>query len=87
MEVSNLRLRFEQRGHEISVPVLVLTPVLKVLEKGVELVVWIPLQVPVDANVPPVADLQVLSCSASICQERSESQCREGGWWDAVPHA
>ncbi len=49
--------------------VLVLAPVLKVLEQGVDLVVRVPLQMPVDADVPPVADLYVArpSSKATSC--------------------
>ena len=39
--------------------VLILAPVLKVLEEGVDLVVGVALQVPVDADVPPVANLHM----------------------------
>jgi hypothetical protein len=38
-------------------PVLVLAPVLKVLEQRVQLVVRVALQVAVDGDVPPVANL------------------------------
>ena len=38
--------------------VLILAPILKVLKERVELVVWVALQMPVDADVPPVADLR-----------------------------
>lgn len=37
--------------------VLILAPILEVLENGVALVLWILLQVPVNADVPPVTDL------------------------------
>jgi len=39
------------------VAVLILAPVLEVLEDGVELVVGVLLEVAVDGDVPPVADL------------------------------
>lgn len=54
----HLWLRLEDGGEEVAVAVLVLAPILKVLKQRVQLVVWVPLQVPVDADVPPVADLQ-----------------------------
>ena len=54
----DLRLRLQDGGEEVAVPVLILAPVLKVLEQGVQLVVGVALQVPVDADVPPVPDLQ-----------------------------
>lgn len=38
-------------------PVLILTPVLKVLKHRVQLAVWVALQVPVDADVAPVPNL------------------------------
>ena len=40
-----------------DLPVLILAPVLKVLKHGVQLAVWIPLQVTVDADIAPVANL------------------------------
>lgn len=55
--MAHLRLGLEDGGEEVAVPVLVLAPVLKVLEQGVQLVVGVALQVAVDADVPPVADL------------------------------
>ena len=54
----HLWLRFEDGGEEVAVAVLILAPVLKVLKQRVQLVVWVPLQVPVDADVPPVTNLQ-----------------------------
>mmetsp|Transcript_32953 Transcript_32953/g.72832 ORF Transcript_32953/g.72832 Transcript_32953/m.72832 type:complete len:279 (-) Transcript_32953:229-1065(-) len=50
-------LRLEHSSEEVTVAVLVLAPVLEVLEQGVQLVVRVALQVPVDADVPPVANL------------------------------
>ena len=38
--------------------VFILAPVLKVLEEWVDLVVRVALQMPVDADIPPVANLQ-----------------------------
>ena len=35
-------------------PVLILAPVLEVLEDGVNLVLWVRLEVPEDGDVPPV---------------------------------
>ena len=55
---SHLGLRLEDGREEVAVAVLVLAPVLKVLEERVQLVVGVALQVPVDADVPPVADLR-----------------------------
>ena len=46
--------------------VFVLAPVLKVLKEGVELVVRVPLQVAVDADVPPVANLQQWTMSKAL---------------------
>lgn len=47
-----------QRGsQEVAVAGLVLTPVLEVLEQGVQLVVGVALQVAVDGDVAPVANL------------------------------
>jgi hypothetical protein len=54
----HLWLRLEDGREEVAVAVLILAPVFKVLEQRVQLVVWVPLQVPVDADVPPVTDLQ-----------------------------
>ena len=53
----HLRLRLEDCGEEVAVAVLVLAPVLEILKEGVQLIVWVALQVPVDADVAPVADL------------------------------
>ena len=55
--VEELRLRLEERGEEVSVPRLVLAPVLEVLEHGVQLAVGVALQVAVDGDVSPVSDL------------------------------
>jgi len=44
-------------SEEITMPVLVLAPVLKVLKHGIQLAIWVALQVSVDADVPPVANL------------------------------
>ena len=55
--------RLEHGGEKVAVPVLVLAPVLKVLEERVELVVGVALQVAVDADVAPVADL----CGGGCC--------------------
>ena len=38
-------------------PVLILAPVLEVLEDGVNLVLWVRLEVPEDGDVPPVPNL------------------------------
>ena len=55
--VDELGPRLEARGEEVTVAVLILAPVLEVLEDGVELVVGVLLEVAVDGDVPPVADL------------------------------
>ena len=55
--VDELGPRLEARGEEVTVAVLILAPVLEVLEDGVKLVVWVLLEVAVDGDVPPVADL------------------------------
>jgi hypothetical protein len=47
----------EDGAEEVAVPVLVLAPVLKVLEQRVQLVVGVALQVAVDGDVAPVANL------------------------------
>ena len=51
------RLRLDDRGEEVAVPVLVLAPVLKVLEERVGDEVGVALQVAVDGDVAPVTDL------------------------------
>ena len=43
--------------------VLILAPVFKVLKKRIQLVVRVSLQVPVYADIPPVADLQ----TSTVC--------------------
>ena len=53
----HLRLRLQDGREEVAVAVLVLAPVLKVLKQRVQLVVRVALQVAVDADIPPVADL------------------------------
>jgi hypothetical protein len=55
--VQQLGARLEHGRQEIAVAVLVLAPVLEVLEQRVDLVVRVALQVAVDADVAPVADL------------------------------
>ena len=41
----------------LQLPVFILTPVLKILEHGIQLAVWVALQMPVYADVPPVPNL------------------------------
>ena len=55
--VDQLGLGLQARSEEVAVAVLVLAPVLKVLKQRVQLAVGVALQVPVDADVAPVADL------------------------------
>ena len=55
--VEPLRVRLEHLGQEVAVAVLVLAPVLEVLKQRVELLVGVALQVAVDGDVAPVADL------------------------------
>ena len=58
MKCWHLWLRLEEGREEVAVAVLILAPVLKVLKERVDLVIWVALQMPVDADVPPVANLQ-----------------------------
>jgi len=51
------RLGLDDRGEKVPVAVLVLAPVLKVLEERVGDEVGVALQVAVDRDVAPVADL------------------------------
>ena len=55
---AHLRPRLEDGGEEVAVAVLVLAPVLEVLEQRVQLIVGVALQVAVDADIAPVADLR-----------------------------
>lgn len=55
--VDELGAGLEARGEEVTVTVLILAPVLEVLEDGIELVVGVRLEVAVDGDVTPVADL------------------------------
>lgn len=55
--VDQLGPGLQHSGEEVAVAVLVLAPVLKVLEQGVQLVVGVALQVAVNADVAPVANL------------------------------
>jgi hypothetical protein len=52
-----LRLNQQTTALQQRPPALVLAPSLKVLEQGVELALWVALQVAVDGDVAPVADL------------------------------
>ena len=53
----HLRLRLEQCSHKVSVAILILAPVFKILKQGVQLIIWVPLKVAVDADVAPVTNL------------------------------
>ena len=55
--VDQLRARLQNRREEVAVTVFVLAPVLKVLEQRVQLLVRVRLQVAVDGDVTPVANL------------------------------
>tara|TARA_Y100000746_G_scaffold229449_1_gene239170 strand:- start:919 stop:1968 length:1050 start_codon:yes stop_codon:yes gene_type:complete len=55
--VQEFRSRLQDGGKEVTVSVFVLAPVFKVLEDRVQLVVRVRLQVSVDGDVSPVADL------------------------------
>jgi len=55
--VEQLGARLEHGRQKVAVAVLVLAPVLKVLEEGVDLAVGVALEVAVDGDVAPVADL------------------------------
>ena len=55
--IEELRLSLEQSREEVAMPVLILTPVLKVLEDGIDLELRVGLQMPVDGDVPPVSNL------------------------------
>jgi len=85
--IKELRLGFEQSREEVPVPVLILAPVLKVLEDGIDLELRVGLQMPVNGDVPPVSDLFGEVCRVedelwleecvlpSLCQE-SQIQCQ-----------
>ena len=55
--VQEFRPRFQDGGEEVAVSVFVLAPVFKVLEDRVQLIVRVRLQVSVDRDVSPVANL------------------------------
>lgn len=55
--VDELRAGLEAGGEEVAVAVLILAPVLEVLEDGIQLLVGVRLEVTVDGDVTPVADL------------------------------
>ena len=78
--VDELRPGLEARGEEVTVAVLVLAPVLEVLEDGVELVVGVGLEVAVDGDVPPVANLlgQVSCVDDELGLEEGVLQIRGG---------
>ena len=79
--VDELGPGLEARGEEVTVAVLVLAPVLEVLENGVELVVGVGLEVAVDGDVPPVANLlgQVSRVDDELGLEEGVLQIRGGG--------
>jgi hypothetical protein len=55
--IKELWLRLQESREEVTMSVLVLAPVLKVLEDWVALVLGVLLQMPEDADVPPVSNL------------------------------
>ena len=74
-----LWLRLQQGSEEVAMAILVLAPVLKVFKEWVELVVRVALQVPVDADVPPVANL----AEQAVCQTHRLS--RRGSRHSVLP--
>ncbi len=83
---ARLRLRLQDGGEEVAVPVLVLAPVLKVLEQRVQLAVRVALQVAVDADVPPVADLRARRARAlSAAAHPPALQRRRAGQGSPAP--
>ena len=55
--INQLGASLEDCREEVSVAVLILAPVLKVLKEGVQLVIGVPLEMPVDGDVAPVSNL------------------------------
>ena len=71
--IQELWTSLKDSSEEITVARFILAPVLKVLEHWIELVVWVSLQVSIDGNVSPVANLL-----RKICGIHNELWLEEG---------